>query len=285
MDTRFLVVVSCENHFYHGWQAQLFYYSCLTRLGHAPLIVVHECGEKLHPVFSEIKNHGGRIHLAPSYIRLRNGQRYPPRNTPGTLFEASKIVAGGEYLVLCDPDMIFLRRPPFPDALSGDFYAYMNYEQTRVRQAWELLGIAKVNSDRLEQLQCGAPYVIPRGIARPLSLTWMEALDAFETPHWEDMMYAFGLACVRLDLDVMLTYFGTHNFDPFKRVDTEIIHFCYGSEDDQTWNKRQFFSESSASEVWHARGQAEPGSVLAEIFKQLEEADAFFRRENGAGYR
>ena len=47
------IVVSAENTAYSGWQAKLFYYSCITRAGHRPTIVVHQTGREWHPEFHD----------------------------------------------------------------------------------------------------------------------------------------------------------------------------------------------------------------------------------------
>src|SRR5262245_32542349 len=90
---RFRVVISAEANSYMGWQAKLAHYSCMSRLGHTPLIVVHESDEQRPGDFAHIRRAGGLLISAPSYRVTRWGRNYAPRNTPGTLLEAARIVS------------------------------------------------------------------------------------------------------------------------------------------------------------------------------------------------
>ena len=48
------IVVSLENIPFFGWQAKLFYYSCVTRLGVQPLFIVHDTGRPWEQEFNEL---------------------------------------------------------------------------------------------------------------------------------------------------------------------------------------------------------------------------------------
>jgi hypothetical protein len=267
-----LIIVSAENNSYMAWQAKLFHFSCASRLRKAPVIIVHETGaEELHQGFQEIMKTGGRVERAPSYKLTAQGDLYPPRNTPGTLLHAAEIYGSQcDTIVLCDPDMIFAHPPAFPATLSGDYCSYMNYDLDCVEVARASLGISREMIDeQKEALRCGVPYAIPVSDARPLAEAWIEALDAFPARKWEDVMYAFGLAVVK----VTLTRMAESNYWPDANMKADVVHYCYG---DETWNKRHYFGQDEAQSVWRPRVEAPAGTVLAEILSQLREAEKFY---------
>lgn len=271
------IVVSTENNPYAAWQTKLFHYSCLSRLGQAPVVVVHESARAAwHPDFHDLVRAGAVVRRAPTYRRSL-GDDYPPRNTAGTLLHAAELCdAGDEFIVLCDPDMIFARRPAFPSTLSGDYYPYMmDYDRAGVREAAARLGVtpAMIDAQR-EELHCGVPYVIPVADAVRLGRAWLEAINSFDAPRRGDMMHAFGLAVLRLGMRVMLTHLIDHNYWQREPLTRDVVHYCYG---DDLWDKRHYFYEAQAPRVWEARADAPPGSVLSEILTQLREAREFYR--------
>lgn len=275
---RYRVVVSAENNPYMAWQCKLFHFSCVTRLGQLPLFVVHETDAPLHPDFLEIVQAGGSLRRAPGYRMTARGDLYPPRNTVGTLLHAAEWCGpGDDFIVLCDPDLVFVGETRFPAALAGEFYPYMNFDADRVGQARRALGIPRAEVElRKERLCCGVPYVIPAALARPLAEAWFAALDAFPPRRWEDIMHAFGLAVVRLGLDVELTHTMETNYRPQKQVaGARVLHYCYG---DDTWDKRHFHSAERARRVWDATPEVEHATILGEIVSQIKEARAFYRR-------
>src|ERR1700759_1432689 len=102
------IVVSAENTPYMAWQCKLFHYSCLTRLGAVPTFVVHALGGDWCEDFRDIVCAGGHVRSAPNYRTVADGWDYPPRNAPGTLLHAEAFCdEGEEFVVLCDPDMLF----------------------------------------------------------------------------------------------------------------------------------------------------------------------------------
>ncbi|PYS81517.1 MAG: hypothetical protein DMF67_16575 [Acidobacteria bacterium] len=276
MAGRHLIVVSAENNAYMGWQSKLLNFSCMSRVGERPVFVVHDSGGPLHSDFGDISAKGGVVRAAPNYKVTRQGDVYPPRNTPATLLHAAEEGAGeAEYFVLCDPDMIFVRRPSFPEALAGVFYSYMNFDQSFVEVARRAAG---VNEDALEaqkeQLRCGGPYVIPAACARELAEAWLDAVDAFPPRTWEDVMYAFGLAAVKLGMQVSLTHMAKTNYWPDAAPDGDVIHYCYG---DDVWNKRHYFTEEQSALVWETQVSVPRATVLGEILAQISEAGEFYR--------
>jgi hypothetical protein len=138
------IVVSAENSAYMGWQCKLFYYSCVTRMNHQPIIIVHDLGSEWHPDFYDLAKAGCAVYPAPSYRVNKSGYDYAPRNTAGSLIHAAEICAGNhEFIVLCDPDMIFTRPLQFPETLSGDFVSYMDYDRDFIAEPKNKLGIER----------------------------------------------------------------------------------------------------------------------------------------------
>jgi hypothetical protein len=276
MSNQHLIVVSAENNPYMAWQSKLFHFSCLSRLKQSPVIVVHETGASaLHRDFQDIMKVGGSVLRAKSYKLSSKGDVYPPRNTPGTLFCATEEFGNRyEFITLCDPDMIFARALKFPERLTGDFCSYINFDRDFVEAVRSALGISRVSVDeQKESLRCGVPYVIPVSAARSLAESWLQAIDAFSTRKWEDVMYAFGLAALQLNLKVELTRMAQSNYCPDAILKTDVVHYCYG---DARWSKRHYFREEQAQNVWQPLAEAPAGTVLREILSQIREAQKFY---------
>jgi hypothetical protein len=275
-----LIVVSSENSPYLAWQTKLFYFSCLSRLKLQPLIIVHDLEEEWCTDFKDILRAGGVIRRAPNYRARPDGEAYPPRNTAGTLLHAAEISKEQDstqdgFFVLCDPDMIFLRAPNFPSEMSAEYYAYMDYSQARVGSAAERLGIQERELRAREaDLRCGVPYVIPVSDAELLAGKWLAAIDAFYPPMWTDVMYAFGLAAVDLNLKLTLTNMVATNCYPETTLSNNIIHYCYGSK---TWSKRDYLTAEQSLGVWDPVAKVSEGTVEAEIISQIKEASEFYR--------
>lgn len=269
------IIVSAENNAYTGWQCKLFYFSCVTRLHRQPIIIVHDSGGEWHPDFHELARAGCTLQRAPNYRHHGKGDDYAPRNTAGTLIHAAELCAENEFIILCDPDMIFTGAMQFPEVLSGDFVSYLNYDKEFIPAAMNNGGITRdLTLVEKESLRCGVPYVIPTRQAREIGGAWLAAADAFSHRRWEDIMYAFGLAVMQLGLKVDLTHFATHNFWPDENLKAPIIHYCYG---DERWTKRDYFKDEQVRDLWTARTDAAEGSILEELLKQIREAGEFYR--------
>ena len=276
MSNQHLIAVSAENNPYMAWQSKLFHFSCLSRLQESPVIVVHETGEELlHRDFQDIVKAGGRVVRAQSYKLSARGDSYRPRNTPGTLLSVvEEFGAQHQFIVLCDPDMIFARGVEFPETLTGDFCSYINFDRDFVEGARRALSIPRsLIDEQKESLRCGVPYVIPVNAARSLGEAWLEAIDAFPARKWEDVMYAFGLAALKLGLKVELTRMAQSNYWPDAILKMDVVHYCYG---DAVWNKRHYFREAQARNVWQPLVETPAGTILGEILKQIGEAEKFY---------
>jgi hypothetical protein len=275
MAGRYHIVVSAENNGYIGWQCKLFYYSCVTRTSFRPLFIVHAMDSEWHPDFCELVKAGALVRSAPTYAHTPYDW-YPCRNTAGTLLHALEFCHADDFLVLCDPDMIFVRQPAFPDCLAGNYYAYLNYaDKPRVRAVADRLGVRwEAVMERHQSLCWGVPYVIPAGQVRTLANAWLETTDMFVPPRlWEDVMYALGLSALRLGLPIELTHNTVEDHVPDAPLTCDMIHYCQSSP---LWNKRDYFYEEELPRVWHPIIQIERETILGEIVAQLGEARQFY---------
>lgn len=270
------IVVSAENNPYMGWQCKLFYFSCVTRLKQQPIIIVHDSGRNWYPGFYDLVKAGCAVYPAPTYRGNGSGDDYACRNTPGSLIQAAQRFAGQDvFIVLCDADMIFTRAVEFPETLSGEFSSFMTYDLDSVSEALGQLGIEPETLDlRRDSLNCSVPYVIPVAQAHELGTTWLHAIDAFSPRRWEDVMYAFGLALVKLGLKLNITRLADTNYWPDEKVSAPIIHYAYG---DDRWTKRDYFTVEQTDAVWDTREEAPEGTILDEILTQIRQARDFYR--------
>lgn len=86
-------------------------------------------------------------------------------------------------------------------------------------------------------------------------------------------MYAFGLAALKLGLTVELTRMAQSNYWPDAILKMNVVHYCYG---DDVWDKRHYFREAQARNVWQPTVEAPAGTILGEILKQIGEAEKFY---------
>jgi hypothetical protein len=272
------VVVSAENNSYMAWQCKLFHYSCVSRLGVIPVILVHSLERKCHPYFADIIAAGGIVRSAPSFRTTKFGHDYSPRNTPGTLLQASRMGYNrNDFIVLCDPDMIFVRPLTFEHTLASERSASLDYEQKSVQRVARSLGISpKTLEQNLGKIECAVPHVIPVAYAEQFANAWLDAIDAFSPGVWETSMYAFGFAAVKLGLRLKLRSDVALNDEPYEAPGrAKIIHYAYG---DDLWNKRHYWESRSAHRVWQPSFDVPQRTILAEIVKQIREARAFYAK-------
>jgi len=272
------IVVSAENTAYMAWQCKLFYFSCVTRLGNQPIFIVHANGDSWASGFSDLARAGAFVRQAPSYLCEK---RLITRNTVGTLIHAASLLESDQFLVLCDPDMVFAREIELPSQLGGNFYHYLQYDQPHIVSAAERFGLARDTLLRKqEQICCGVPYVIPAVHAARLGKTWLEAMDCFRLDErawdsiWLDVMYAFGLAVTKLGWNVARFDLVDMDEGPDMPLQHSFVHYCLG---DAGWDKRWFRSEEKADEVWDSTFEAPDGTVAQELFAQIREAREFYR--------
>jgi hypothetical protein len=290
MAAAFDVVVSCENNHYLAWQAMLFHYSCVTRLKRAPIVVVHGDNRPLLAEFLRIRAKGGRIQRAPSFRRVADVD-YPPRNTAGTLL---CVDSQADYILLCDPDFVFLRRLPLASfRLNSN---QITFEETRYMVVGRdtrpfLEGACRragVSISRLKRapIPGGVPHIIPAPLKERLAREWLECEDLFlsnENGHtggsvpWVATMWGLVLAVHRLELNAVITRLGTTNFEgnrplPSNGRKPAFVHYTYG---DAQFDKRWFTTKRRARRtVWQAC--ASPDTLNGTVCGQLRAAAKFF---------
>lgn len=287
------IVVSTENNHYMVWQAMLFHFSCVKHLGCPPIVMVHKQDESLLPGFERIRATGGIVQVAPSYRDL-NGVSYPPRNTAGSL---RHVETDADYIVLCDPDMIFLQPLPFHELtlserqVSFDFCGYLQPDSDVYQPTLDnVCRKAGLDPRQLRQpvVDGGVPHVIPTRWQRPLSETWFELMELFPSiqaeghvqpcKDWLATMWALVMATHRLKLEPVMTKLCVTNCDevqPLPTLDADgpkVLHYCYGGPG---FDKRRFHQPTDANEsVWKV--PEEDGSIAGAIRRQLREAREFF---------
>jgi hypothetical protein len=111
----FDIVVSSDNNNYLAWQCMVFYHSCITHLGQAPTIVVHGDPGPLVEGYRILQERGGIIQRLPTFISAGKID-YACRNAWATL---KGVETSADNIVLCDPDMIFLRHVDFSEIAVG----------------------------------------------------------------------------------------------------------------------------------------------------------------------
>lgn len=292
MPPSFDFVVSAENNHYMAWQAMLFHYSCSKHMGQAPIIVVHAGEGELASGFERIALANGRVQRARNF-RMDHGLEYAPRNSAGTL---ACVESDADYVILCDPDMIFLRPLALDrlqlddDQVSFDWVSYLEEDQENLPVLVRACERAGVSVDVLlsAKVRGGVPHIVPGGVREKLSREWLRCIEYFgpeTTPdgrslsgmYWIASMWALVLAVHRLGLRSVSTRFSTANH-PASRLfgaahtESEILHYCYGDEE---FDKRRFGAAADQERnVWRAR--ARPESVHAEICSELRAAAAYY---------
>ncbi len=279
-------VVSAENLPYLAWQALVLRHSCVRQLGREPIVLVHGDEPELLEPYQRLIDDGGRVQRAPNYRHLR-GYEYPPRNSPASLLHVN---SAADYLVLCDPDIVFVApwdpAPAMaPDRISFDSVSYLEPDEENragLERICERLGAP---FEGLLDPRChgGVPHLIPRALRPALAREWLECLDAFipEVPagagativSWLSLasMWSLAIAVIRLGIQPFLTHYCETNHDggrpwPYPaHPDCPLIHYCYG---DASFDKRRVQSLDDRS----ATSSAPPGSVHEAVVRCIESA-------------
>ncbi len=274
MGVDFSIVVSTENTQYLAWQTQLLCVSALSRLNQRPMVVVHRTRKALRAEFNILKELGCHIVEAPSFRRHPKGL-YLPRNMPGSMLAAAASPnLNAEYILFCDPDMLFVTPLEYEPGITAESCPYLDYEEPQVKVVARKFGI----EDMINQLNLtsrfGYPLIVPRECVGRLGSRWLEVLDSFETLHWIDAMYAFGLALAIEGLHAKTTYKVNSNYVQKEPVTGSLIHYCHG---DAEWNKRFFIRKSPLDVPDDLLPTARHGSILSEIVTQIREARRLLR--------
>jgi len=290
----FDIVVAADNNNYLAWQCMVFHHSCLTHLGQAPIFVVHGDNGPLVEGYRIIDAKGGHIQRLPSF-RFAGKIDYVCRNVWATL---KGVNTAADYIVLCDPDLFFLRPVDFSaiaaglneGAVSLDQVSYMRVDdhnrsvlEAACRAAW-------IDPRRLDGigLSGGMPYVIPTALRRRLGREWEARTEDYlaacyklhghmNSHVWISIMWGFVLAAMRSEIPMTLTNLCALNgskaeMHPSVLGERAIVHYCYG--DSHFDKKRYMEEEASRNPVWKA--SAPEGTINAEVIRALREAAMFY---------
>ena len=217
--------------------------------------------------FARIERLGGRVQRARSY-RHDGGCDYSPRNVAGSL---ACVQSEADYLVVCDPDMIFFQPLPMENydldehQVSFDqvSYLFVNDENTSLLQ--DACDRAGLSVDTLRQLPVsgGVPHIVPAALRETLSQHWLLSMEFFalDAPPsvgggsrlpWLASMWSLVLAVRMLELEPVLTHFCMSNYDADREFPSSekpvMLHYCYG---DSQFDKRRYVDAIDANErVW-----------------------------------
>jgi hypothetical protein len=298
------IVASTENNHYMVWQAMLFHASCVRHLGRVPIIMVHTDGGPLLPGFDRIRDAGGHVQTAPDYRRV-DGVNYPPRNTAASL---RHVQTDADYIVLCDPDMVFLQPLPWRQLeladhqISFESVGYLNPDIPAYQPALDdVCRRAGIEPQRLRDPRTngGVPHVIPARHQHPLSELWLELMELFPNvppappndpgakprgchigpqKDWLCTMWALVMAAGRLELEPVLTKLCISTQDGSRPIPQLadggpcMIHYCY---EDSGFRKHSYDTPEAAERgVWQVPG--DDGTVCGNIRGQLLKACEWF---------
>ncbi len=246
---RHLHVISCENSFYHAWQAKVAVYSCLQHQGVAPVVMVHEAG-KIDEGFRECARAGAGVFVVPN--RRGEGARdWAARNMCASLLDAVPLAEamGATHMVMLDPDMVWTRKVNWPLCLAVDRCRNDLTSGLPARVAADL-GI-ELGEDPSNRLGSRVPYVIPTEFAEVIGLTWWEVMAEFEARpgrHWSDQMRAWCIALAALDLDPLTVELSQTNHHGAEVVRAPLLHYAYHH---RAWDKKWFMDPADQAKLWN----------------------------------
>ena len=294
MPDDFDIVVSAENTNYQAWQCMVFHVSCRTATGRTPIFVVH--GDESEPLvegFEAIAADDGIVQRRPNY-RHAGRLMYAPRNQMRTV---GLVETDAEHLVLCDPDMVFLRPVDF-----GELIAEMDDDQLSLDQI-SFLVVTDENRPFIEQvcvangldidavaarpMNGATPHVIRRQGRIRLVRTWDHYLEAYlAASHehhgdyhpdvWISSMWGLALAMHHLGLRPHFTERCIHTLgDPPIPADTDawIVHYSYDTPD---FDKRAFSSDETWDQVWQVTPAT--GTATGVVRQAIVDAAVHFGR-------
>lgn len=290
----FDVVVSSDNNNYLAWQCMVFHHSCVTHLGKVPIIVVHGGNEPLVEGYRILQKHGGVIQRLPT-LKFAGAIEYAGRNVWATL---KGVKTSANSIVLCDPDMIFLRQVDFSeiavalegDGVSVDRVSYMTVGDHNRAILEKVSKSAWIDTSLLSEINTngGVPYVIPTNLRRRVAREWAarteDCLMASLKHHgemnsevWISVMWGFVFAALRNDIPMRITDLCATNGKfaeerPSVLSERAIVHYCYC---DSYFDKKRFTgAEASRNPVW--KSSAPEGTINGAVTKAIREAARFY---------
>jgi hypothetical protein len=283
----FDIVVSAENTDYQAWQCMVFHHSCETHLGQTPLFVVHGEEPELRAGFGHIERVGGRIQRCPNF-RHTGPRMYAPRNQMRT---AQLAESDASHIVLCDPDMVFLRSMDFPAmiesmpprSISLDRIGFLKVTEENRPFIAEACEVSGIDVDELATLPANGapPHIIPNRLRGELCEEWDVHLEAYlEASHrfypnghtdcWIASMWGLVFALQRLAIAPVLTDLCVQTLgDPEIGSDSSrsIVHYSYPTP---AFNKKDYWGPDTWHRVWSA--SAAPGRTTGAVCEQIAAA-------------
>jgi hypothetical protein len=195
-----------------------------------------------------------------------------------------------ELLVLCDPDLVFLRPVAFdrlgagPGVLAMDGVGYMTAGAAD-NAGWLETGCERAGVDhaalRGHGPFGGVPYVVHATDRERLARDWLRCIEHFlhadphgrDPIHWIGGMWAAVFAARREGIEIRMTELSAMNWnrgllDPA----ASIIHYCLG---DETFDKRAFqWGPAATWDVWDVRPVGD-GTVSDRVRAEIADAAAF----------
>jgi len=286
----FDIVLSAENNDFMAWQCLVFHHSCITKVGKAPIVVVHGDEPELVDGFTWLAQAGGRIQRAPNF-RHYGKLMYAPWNQLKTV----ELVQSDEpWLVFADTDMVFLDEVDFDPLLADldertislDHIAFLVVHDENRSLVAEGCAHAGIDLSRMESnpVNGATPYLMANSLRNELCAAWepftRHYLEAAYEHHggydpgvWVSLMWGFALAIHHLDLEFVLSNLCVHTFqDPQIAADERpILHYSYGND---AFNKRRFHTRDRYDELWHVVGQ--PGHTSGAACDAIRAAGTHF---------
>jgi hypothetical protein len=291
----FDIVVSSDNNDYLAWQCLVFHHSCLAHLGVAPIFVVHGDDKPLAAAYRILEEKGGLIQRL-AHLGNSGSIEYSGRNVWATV---KHVKTTSENIVLCDPDMIFLRHIDFAQLaarLDGESVSYdaVGYMKVGDHNRVVLEDVCKgswINTGMLGDIKIGGgvPYIIPVNLRRQIVREWATLTEAcleasfryhgiMNSEVWISVMWGFVLACLRRGIPMTLTNICATNNpkasagDGLILRDRQMVHYCYF---DEFFNKKNFINEiDSLKTVWKVEAPGE--TVNGAVTRAIRDAAAFY---------
>lgn len=291
------IVVASDNNDYLAWQCMVFHHSCITHLGQAPIIVVHGEDGPLVSGYRILQKKGGIIQRLPTY-RFAGAIEYAGRNLWASL---KGVKTSADNIVLCDPDVIFLRHLDFAkiaagldgEAVSLERVSYMAVGDHNRPILEEVCRSSWTDKRLLDGITIsgGMPYIIPIDLRRRIAREWAALTEdclmtslrhhrQMNSEVWISIMWGFVFAALRNDIPMSLRNMCvTNDKNEMEQVSTlrdrHIVHYCYG---DDFFDKKLFMKEEdSMRNVWKAR--APEGTINGAVTKAIREAAVFYGLE------
>jgi hypothetical protein len=290
----FDIVVASDNNDYLAWQCLVFHHSCITHLGQAPIIVVHGDDGPLVSGYRILQKKGGIIQRLPTY-RFAGAVEYAGRNLWASLKD---VKTSADNIVLCDPDVIFLRHVDFAkiaagldgEAVSLERVGYMAVGDHNRPVLEEVCRSSWIDKRLLDGITTsgGMPYVIPIDLRRRIAREWAARTEdclmtslkhhrQMNSEVWISIMWGFVFAALRNDIPMSLTNMCVVN-DRIAEgqasvlCERQIVHYCYG---DDFFNKKNYMNEKDSLEaVWKAH--APEGTINGAVTRAIHEAAVFY---------